>query len=158
MSTCALHVWQVPAAVLSSLQTTSLLVQVADNKHAELWNLASTSYKATLLQVADKIGKFPLIIRPAFTLGGTGGGIAYNMDEYQEIVNAGLTASVTKQVGCPQGTQSLHRRGTCCRAPRAGSLVWAPLWWYLQRLQQLCPGAGACTLVGGLEWVSQVRA
>lgn len=48
--------------------------------------------------VLDMIGKFPLIIRPAFTLGGTGGGIAYNMDEYQEIVNAGLNASVTNQV------------------------------------------------------------
>eukprot|EP00891_Asterochloris_glomerata_P005508 jgi/Astpho2/5508/fgenesh1_pm.00079_%23_1_t len=57
----------------------------------------ATSFQEAL-QVADKIGKFPLIIRPAFTLGGTGGGIAYNMDEYQEIVNAGLTASVTKQV------------------------------------------------------------
>ena len=85
-------------------------------------------YKVTLLQVADKIGKFPLIIRPAFTLGGTGGGIAYNMDEYQEIVNAGLTASVTKQVGCPQGPHSLHRRGPCCRdavGSPACSSVWA---------------------------------
>lgn len=51
------------------------------------------------LGVLEMIGKFPLIIRPAFTLGGTGGGIAYNMDEYQEIVNAGLNASVTNQVG-----------------------------------------------------------
>ena len=50
------------------------------------------------LEVLDMIGKFPLIIRPAFTLGGTGGGIAYNMDEYQEIINAGLNASVTNQV------------------------------------------------------------
>lgn len=50
------------------------------------------------IDVLDMIGKFPLIIRPAFTLGGTGGGIAYNMDEYQEIVNAGLNASVTNQV------------------------------------------------------------
>ena len=72
-------------------------------------------YRAALLQVADKIGRFPLIIRPAFTLGGTGGGIAYNMDEYQEIVNAGLTASVTKQVGFPMGTQGLHWKGPCCR-------------------------------------------
>ena len=35
------------------------------------------------LAVHAMIGKFPLIIRPAFTLGGTGGGIAYNMDEFQ---------------------------------------------------------------------------
>jgi len=32
--------------------------------------------------VAKKIGKFPLIIRPAFTLGGTGGGIGYNQEEF----------------------------------------------------------------------------
>lgn len=50
-------------------------------------------------QAAETIGRFPLIIRPAFTLGGTGGGIAYNMDEFQEIVKAGLTASMTSQVG-----------------------------------------------------------
>lgn len=33
-------------------------------------------------QAAESIGRLPLIIRPAFTLGGTGGGIAYNMDEF----------------------------------------------------------------------------
>ena len=49
------------------------------------------------VQLIDEIGKFPLIIRPAFTLGGTGGGIAYNMDEYHEIVHAGLAASLTNQ-------------------------------------------------------------
>ena len=45
----------------------------------------------------EKIG-FPLIIRPSFTLGGSGGGIAYNIDEYESIVNKGLTASPTNQV------------------------------------------------------------
>ena len=33
--------------------------------------------------VAEKIGRYPLIIRPAFTLGGTGGGIAYNREEFE---------------------------------------------------------------------------
>src|SRR6476620_5206166 len=36
-------------------------------------------------KVADAIGSFPLIIRPAFTLGGSGGGIAYNREELAEI-------------------------------------------------------------------------
>lgn len=45
----------------------------------------------------EKIG-FPIIIRPSFTLGGTGGGIAYNIDEYESIVNKGLQASPTNQV------------------------------------------------------------
>ncbi len=54
------------------------------------------------MRAHDIIGKFPLIIRPAFTLGGTGGGIAYNMDEFREICNAGLTASMTSQVQIEQ--------------------------------------------------------
>ncbi|CAG9467329.1 unnamed protein product [Pedinophyceae sp. YPF-701] len=44
------------------------------------------------------IGEFPVIIRPAFTLGGTGGGIAYNVDDFHRIVKAGLSASLTNQV------------------------------------------------------------
>lgn len=50
------------------------------------------------LEIQNMIGNFPIIIRPAFTLGGTGGGIAYNMDEFKQIVQAGLTASMTNQV------------------------------------------------------------
>ncbi|XP_020105701.1 carbamoyl-phosphate synthase large chain, chloroplastic [Ananas comosus] len=48
--------------------------------------------------IADGIGGFPLIVRPAFTLGGTGGGIAYNRDEFEAICRAGLAASLTTQV------------------------------------------------------------
>ena len=40
----------------------------------------------------------PLIIRPSFTLGGTGGGIAYNKDEFDSIVTSGLDASPVKSV------------------------------------------------------------
>ena len=40
----------------------------------------------------------PAIIRPSFTLGGTGGGIAYNKEEYEEIVYSGLDASPTNEV------------------------------------------------------------
>ena len=45
----------------------------------------------------DRVG-FPAIVRPSFTLGGTGGGIAYNREEFEEIVGAGLDASPTRQV------------------------------------------------------------
>src|SRR5918999_2398132 len=41
---------------------------------------------------------FPAIIRPSFTLGGTGGGIAYNRDEFEDIVRRGLAESPTSQV------------------------------------------------------------
>ncbi|CAN0916467.1 Carbamoyl-phosphate synthase large chain, chloroplastic [Linum grandiflorum] len=48
--------------------------------------------------IAGDIGEFPLIIRPAFTLGGTGGGIAYNKEEFEAICKSGLNASLTSQV------------------------------------------------------------
>src|SRR5205823_12203925 len=44
-------------------------------------------------RIVDEIGAFPLIIRPAFTLGGTGGGIAYNREELDVIVARGLDLS-----------------------------------------------------------------
>ncbi|GMH28451.1 hypothetical protein Nepgr_030294 [Nepenthes gracilis] len=50
------------------------------------------------VEIAKEIGEFPLIIRPAFTLGGTGGGIAYNKEEFETICKAGLAASLTAQV------------------------------------------------------------
>jgi carbamoyl-phosphate synthase large subunit len=40
----------------------------------------------------------PAIIRPAFTLGGTGGGVAYNVEEYEEICRSGLAASPNAQI------------------------------------------------------------
>ena len=45
-----------------------------------------------------KLTGFPSIIRPSFTLGGSGGGIAYNVDEFETIVTRGLDLSPTKQV------------------------------------------------------------
>ena len=52
--------------------------------------IAHTSQEAVAL--IDDIG-FPAIIRPAFTLGGTGGGIAYNIEEYEKMVSTGLSLS-----------------------------------------------------------------
>src|SRR5438309_9517343 len=46
------------------------------------------------LEFSGKIG-FPVIVRPSFTLGGTGGGIAYNREEFETICRAGLKASPT---------------------------------------------------------------
>ncbi|CAH2604930.1 carbamoyl phosphate synthetase subunit beta [Rhodovastum atsumiense] len=49
--------------------------------------------RAALAQVG-----LPAVIRPSFTLGGTGGGIAYNREEFERIVTGGLDASPTKEV------------------------------------------------------------
>jgi carbamoyl-phosphate synthase large subunit len=49
------------------------------------------------MEVIREIG-FPAIIRPSFTLGGTGGGIAYNMEEYEKMSVAGIDASPTDEI------------------------------------------------------------
>ena len=49
------------------------------------------------VQVADRFG-FPCIIRPSFTMGGSGGGIAYNREEFEEICRRGLDLSPTNEL------------------------------------------------------------
>ena len=49
------------------------------------------------LAIADKLG-YPVVIRPAYTMGGTGGGIAYNKEELRTIVSRGISASIIGQV------------------------------------------------------------
>ncbi|THV24773.1 carbamoyl-phosphate synthase large subunit [Peteryoungia ipomoeae] len=69
------------------------------------WNLGETDRKqrymahamAIAAQAIDVVG-LPAIIRPSFTMGGTGGGIAYNRSEFFEIINSGLDASPTTEV------------------------------------------------------------
>jgi carbamoyl-phosphate synthase large subunit len=53
---------------------------------------------ADLDRIVAEIGTFPLIIRPAFTLGGTGGGIAYNREELDVIATRGLDLSPVREV------------------------------------------------------------
>ena len=48
-------------------------------------------------EALDRVG-LPAIIRPSFTLGGTGGGIAYNTEEFEEMIRGGLRASPTHEV------------------------------------------------------------
>lgn len=69
------------------------------------WNLGETDRKQRYMSYAlalgakaiDEIG-LPAIIRPSFTLGGTGGGIAYNRSEFFDIIERGLDASPTTEV------------------------------------------------------------
>ncbi len=49
-------------------------------------------------RVGEEIGSYPRIIRPAFTLGGSGGGIAYNPEEFQAFCKSGLEASPVSQI------------------------------------------------------------
>ncbi|MFL2998799.1 MAG: carbamoyl-phosphate synthase large subunit [Candidatus Neomarinimicrobiota bacterium] len=53
------------------------------------------------MQEANKLLKsmsFPIIIRPSFTMGGTGGSVAYNYDEFEDLIDKGLNASPTNEV------------------------------------------------------------
>ncbi|MEJ2201233.1 MAG: carbamoyl-phosphate synthase large subunit, partial [Desulfuromonadaceae bacterium] len=54
------------------------------------------SYKEAM-EVIEHVG-FPAIIRPSFTLGGTGGGIAYNREEYETMAMAGIDASPSNEI------------------------------------------------------------
>ncbi len=50
------------------------------------------------VEVSKKISSYPLIIRPAFTLGGVGGGIAFNLEEFVELCKSGLEESPSNQI------------------------------------------------------------
>jgi len=71
----------------------------------------------------------PAIIRPAFTLGGTGGGIAYNRDEFDEIVRRGISASMIGQVLIDQSV----------------------LGWKEYELEVVRDGSDNCIIVCGIE-------
>ena len=47
--------------------------------------------------IADKLG-YPVVLRPAYTMGGTGGGIVYNVEELRQVMTRGLAASLIGQV------------------------------------------------------------
>jgi carbamoyl-phosphate synthase large subunit len=64
-------------------------LQVPQGRIAHTWDDA--------VSIGEYVG-YPAIIRPSFTLGGSGGGIAYNRDEYETIVRRGLAESPTSQV------------------------------------------------------------
>jgi carbamoyl-phosphate synthase large subunit len=49
-------------------------------------------------EITRVIGRFPVIIRPAYTLGGTGGGIAYNREEFDPMAQGGLDASPVTEI------------------------------------------------------------
>jgi carbamoyl-phosphate synthase large subunit len=70
--------------------------------HSAKSGIAHTLVEALAVQkrITQDIGGtgFPMVIRPSFTLGGTGGGIAYNPDEFEEICKRGLDLSPTKEL------------------------------------------------------------
>ena len=80
-------------------------LDIALDKLENEWNLGESDRKQRYVSHAMAIGAraideigLPVIIRPSFTMGGTGGGIAYNRSEFFDIVGSGLDASPTTEV------------------------------------------------------------
>ena len=73
--------------------------------------------------VAEAIGTWPLIIRPGFTLGGTGGGIAHDADEFTRIVTGGLEASLNTEVLIEESLIGWKEFEMEVMADRAGNAV-----------------------------------
>ena len=69
--------------------------------------------------------KLPIIIRPSFTMGGSGGGIAYNKEEYIDIVKGGLDASPSSEILVEQSILGLKWKW--CETPPIIALLFVPL-------------------------------
>jgi len=71
-----------------------------ENPRATIVSAPNGDIAAGVAEAVEKLDYtgLPAIIRPAFTLGGTGGGVAYNVEEFENIVRSGLMASPTNQV------------------------------------------------------------
>jgi len=94
---CGVELIGAKADVIEKAESRELFRQAMENIGLKV----PQSGIARNLDDVRRLGKelpFPLIIRPAFTLGGTGGGIAYNMEDLETIAADGLTASLTSEV------------------------------------------------------------
>jgi carbamoyl-phosphate synthase large subunit len=69
---------------------------IFDGNNAPVMELAPDTFSKALTAL-DQVG-LPTVIRPSFTMGGTGGGIAYNREEFFAIVESGMEASPTNEV------------------------------------------------------------
>src|SRR5262245_12141822 len=67
------------------------------DEHGHIVRYDTVTGFAEAMRLLDTIG-LPAIIRPAFTLGGTGGGVAYNREEFEQIARSGIDASPVGQI------------------------------------------------------------
>ena len=84
-------------AVIQKAESRELFRKAMDNIGLRVPESAICRNIDQVMEAAGQIG-FPLVVRPAFTLGGTGGGVAFNKDELKEIAKSGLAASLTSEV------------------------------------------------------------
>ena len=82
---------------IKAAENRELFKQAMHAVHLDIPDSGTATTMDEARAVADRLG-FPLIIRPSFTLGGTGGGVAYNREEFEEITRHGLRLSLTSEV------------------------------------------------------------
>ena len=83
--------------VINKAESRELFKAAMDNIGLRVPESAICRSMDDVMAAADRIG-FPLVVRPAFTLGGTGGGVAFNTQELRDISEFGLAASLTTEV------------------------------------------------------------
>jgi carbamoyl-phosphate synthase large subunit len=84
-------------AAIKKAEDRTLFKEAMERIGLEVPRSAFAHNYAEAMEVVKKVG-FPAIIRPSFTLGGTGGGIAYNMEEYERMSQAGIEASPISEI------------------------------------------------------------
>ena len=86
------------AEVIRKAEDRDLFKQAMNHIGLDVPQSVSTHSLTEARTALDEIGGLPAVIRPGFTLGGTGGGIANDMSEFDEIVSKGLYSSPTSEV------------------------------------------------------------
>ncbi len=86
------------AGVIEKAEDRDLFKKAMMNIGLAVPKSASANSMEEARKIRDEIGAYPLIIRPGFTLAGTGGGIAYNEKEFEEIAARGLFYSPTTEI------------------------------------------------------------
>ncbi|MDP6849123.1 MAG: carbamoyl-phosphate synthase large subunit, partial [Kiritimatiellia bacterium] len=86
------------ADVINKAEDRNLFKEATRNIGLDLPVSASAHTMEEAVAVREEIGEYPLVIRPGFTLGGTGGGIAYSDADFTEIVTRGLFYSPNSEV------------------------------------------------------------
>ena len=97
LAECGTELIGARAEVIEKAESRELFRQAMENIGLKVPQSAIAHNMEDVRRIGSSM-PFPMIIRPAFTLGGTGGGIAYNMEDLEEIAGDGLTASPVSEV------------------------------------------------------------
>ena len=97
LAECGVELIGARAEVIEKAESRELFRQAMENIGLKV-PASGIAHNMDEVRALGDVLPFPLIIRPAFTLGGTGGGIAYNMADLEEVAGHGLSASPVSEV------------------------------------------------------------